>query len=441
MRYVSQIFQPIITIPKNAKIKNTEITCKSQKLLLECGLVRPTSSGLFTLLPLACRALDKLEALVRSCLEEVGGQRVSLPALTAEGLWEKTGRLHQVGTELLKLRDRHEKIYLLAPTHEEAIADLLADVGPLSYKQLPLLLYQISSKYRDEHRPKHGLLRAREFIMMDAYGAHADVDDATAVYNKMTRQFRRLFQRLQLPVYRVQAPSGDMGGSLSHEWQLRANAGEDALCVCSSCSHSQRDTGNATCDECGKEMEKCNSIEVGHTFILGTKYSAPLAANFTSSSQSQGLPVVMSCYGIGITRLLAASLEALSSEKSLRWPKAIAPHSAIIIGPKEGSKEWFSFSSDKLNRLHALLSSTHALNDVLLDDRHSYTIGKRLMMADRLGYPTIIVCGRSTLESPPRFEVYHPNPDKDVSMLLMTEEELLGHLNKEENHVLIDNKI
>ncbi|XP_075989519.1 prolyl-tRNA synthetase 2-like protein, mitochondrial isoform X2 [Anticarsia gemmatalis] len=332
MRYLSRIFQPVITIPKNAKIKNTEITCKSQKLLLECGLIRPTSSGLFSIMPLARRSLDKLEAHIRTCLESVGAQRMSLPCLTASSLWEKTGRLGDIGPELMKFEDRHGKKYLLAPTHEEALADLLADVGPLSYKQLPLLLYQISNKYRDEHRPKHGLLRSREFVMCDVYGAHSHVHDAAHVYQRVSTCYNQLFTRLGLNVHRVAAPSGDMGGSVSHEWQLPASAGEDTLSVCPQCQHSALEPSD-TCAQCGGSTTVVNSIEVGHTFILGTKYSEPLDAHYTPSS-GPTQPIVMSCYGIGITRLLAASLEALSSEKSLRWPKLIAPYTVCIIGPK-----------------------------------------------------------------------------------------------------------
>ncbi|KAL0853168.1 hypothetical protein ABMA27_012927 [Loxostege sticticalis] len=425
MRYVSQIFQPVITIPKNAKVKNTDITCKSQKLLLECGLVRPTSSGFFALLPLARRALDKLETLVKTCVEAAGAQRVTLPALTAAQLWETTGRLADVGSELLTVEDRHKKEYLLAPTHEEAIADLLADVGPLSYKQLPLVLYQINNKYRDEHRPKHGLLRAREFTMLDAYGAHRDTGCAETVYEDMTTAYTRLFERLQLPVYRVPAPTGDMGGTLSHEWQVPASAGEDAISVCPSCSHAALDS--TECARCGKETERVNSIEVGHTFILGTRYSGPLKANYIPPS-GPPQPLIMSCYGIGITRLLAASLEALSSEKSMRWPRAIAPYSAVIIGPKEGSKEWQHHGEDRVHEVYKRIAQAQ---DAVIDDRHQLTIGKRLMMADRLGYPTIVVCGRAVLEIPPRYEVHRCLPGSSQEPALVTLEGLIDMLEGE----------
>ncbi|KAJ8705425.1 hypothetical protein PYW08_012471 [Mythimna loreyi] len=424
MRYLSRLFQPVITIPKNAKIKNTEITCKSQKLLLECGLIRPTSAGLFTILPLARRALDKLEIQIRSCIEAAGGQRMSVPSLTVAALWERTGRLQAIGPELMKMEDRHGKKYLLAPTHEEAIADLLADVGPLSYKQLPLLLYQISNKYRDEHRPKHGLLRSREFSMLDAYGIHSSEDCALTVYHTVTQAYAELFRRLQLPVHRVAAPSGDMGGSVSHEWQLPAPAGEDQLSVCSRCEHASLDPTD-TCSQCGADTETRSSIEVGHTFVLGSKYSSPLSALCTPPSGAPQ-PLIMSCYGIGVTRLLAASLEALSSDKSLRWPAAIAPYTVIIIGPKEGSKEWQSHGADAIQRLSERIADTHD-DDVIVDDRHHLTIGKRLMMADRMGYPYIVVVGKASLERPPRYEVYCSSAAA-ASVRLLTEDELLGLL-------------
>ncbi|CAH2218044.1 jg3136 [Pararge aegeria aegeria] len=206
MRFLSQIFQPVITIPKGAKIKSTEITCKSQKLLMECGLVRPTSSGLFTILPLARRSITKLENIIHHCLEEVGAQRLSLPCLTSAKLWKQSGRIDSVGPELIQVEDRHGKRYLLAPTHEEAIADLVADIGPLSYKQLPFLLYQIGNKYRDEHRPKHGLLRSREFSMLDAYSIHASDACATNTYNVVTDAYKKIFRTLDLPVHRGEFP-------------------------------------------------------------------------------------------------------------------------------------------------------------------------------------------------------------------------------------------
>ncbi|XP_072943250.1 probable proline--tRNA ligase, mitochondrial [Epargyreus clarus] len=420
MRYVSQLFQPVITIPKGAKIKNTEITCKSQKLLLECGLVRPTSAGFFALLPLARRALDKLEALVIDCLEAAGAQRLSLPCLTSAKLWEASGRLADVGTELLKVEDRHGKKFLLAPTHEEAIADLLADVGPLSYKQLPLILYQITSKYRDEFRPKHGLLRSREFSMLDAYSVHRNAECANIVYGNVSNAYRDLFGKLELNVHRVKAPSGDMGGELSHEWQLPVSAGEDTIAICPSCSHAVLSEEKSVCEQCGKEMAGCNSVEVGHTFILGTKYSDPLKASFVPP-EGPPTPLIMSCYGIGITRLLAASLEALSTEKALRWPRAIAPYSVIVIGPKEGSKEWSNAGKERADEISHQLSSVVG-GDLLVDDRHPLTIGKRLMMADRMGYPSVVVCGRAATENPPRFELYRSGADAPV---LLTADELI----------------
>ncbi|CAH0599425.1 unnamed protein product [Chrysodeixis includens] len=441
MRYLSRIFQPVITIPKNAIIKNTEITCKSQRFLLECGLIRPTSSGLFTILPIARRALDKLELQIRSCIEAAGAQRMSLPSLTSSALWEKTGRLDEVGPELMKMEDRHEKKFLLSPTHEEAVADLLADTGPLSYKQLPLLLYQIGNKYRDEHRPKHGLLRAREFSMLDAYGLHASDACAQHMYDRVSEAYAELFRRLQLPAYRVSAPSGSMGGPLSHEWQLPAAAGEDELATCPRCRQAALD-GDQRCERCGGALQWLQSVEVGHTFILGTRYSQPLGALYTPGSGGPQ-PVIMSCYGIGITRLLAASLEHLSTDKSLRWPKLIAPYDIMIIGPKEGSYEWQSIGSNEMDRLYDVISHNQPDADVIIDDRHHLTIGKRLVMADRMGYPTIIVIGKSYLESPARYEVYrstspatphtsqltsqHPAPPRETPALL-TEAELLAHL-------------
>ncbi|XP_046975408.1 probable proline--tRNA ligase, mitochondrial [Vanessa cardui] len=436
MRLLSQIFQPVITIPKGAKIKNTEITCKSQKLLLECGLVRPTSAGLFTLLPLARRAVTKIENIIHRCLEEVGAQRITLPCLTSAKLWAATGRLDDVGPELIKVEDRHGKKFLLAPTHEEAIADLLADVGPISYKQLPFTLYQIGNKYRDEHRPKHGLLRAREFSMLDAYSVHATPACAAHTYGALTRAYANIFRTLDLPVRRVEAPTGDMGGTLSHEWQLPSSAGEDVLAVCPSCSHTTLARETNECAKCGKETERINSIEVGHTFVLGTRYSEPLQATCVGPDATG--PLHMGCYGIGITRLLAAILEVLSTEKSMRWPLEVAPYSAVVIGPKEGSKEWAKLGFEAVLAVGRRLHEAGLRDDVLVDDRHGLTIGKRLMMADRIGYPFIIVCGRSALETPPRYELYRSTGGEAPTPQLLTMDELLTVMNKRKNVINIE---
>ncbi|XP_059055045.1 probable proline--tRNA ligase, mitochondrial isoform X2 [Achroia grisella] len=367
---------------------------------------------------------------------------MSLPSLTAESLWEKTGRLADVGEELLKVEDRHGKKYLLAPTHEEAVADLLADVGPLSYKQLPIILYQISSKYRDERRPKHGLLRAREFLMLDSYAAHSHPANSHAtnsqpsnsadepdVYSRLAGAYSQIFQALRLPVHRVAAPTGDMGGTLSHEWQLPAAAGEDQIAVCPSCSHATLTSTRTNCEQCGNETEISNSIEVGHTFVLGARYSEPLGAHVVPPS-GPAAPLVMSCYGIGITRLLAASVEALSTEKVLRWPGKIAPYSTIIIGPKEGSKEWLQRGWEGVQLVYRTLVELPGLrDDVLVDDRHGLTIGKRLMMADRMGYPWIVVCGRSTLDPVPKYEVYKSS-SQSSDPELWTLDELVAALSK-----------
>ncbi|XP_068625982.1 probable proline--tRNA ligase, mitochondrial [Battus philenor] len=430
MKYLSQIFQPLITIPRDAVIKNTEITCKSQKLLLECGLVRPTSSGFFALLPLAQRVMDKLETLVQRCMEEAGAQRMTLPSLTTSKLWERTGRLEDVGAELLNVEDRHRRKYILSPTHEEAVADLLADVGPLSYRQLPILLYQIGSKFRDEPRPKHGLLRSREFQMMDAYGAHASPECARDTYERVTGAYTKLFQTLQLPVHRVAAPSGSMGGSLSHEWQLLADAGEDLVEVCPDCNTAVRadHTSSGRCNTCKTETRRTNSIEVGHTFVLGDKYSSALGAHYTSQDATP-TPIYMSCFGIGITRLLAASVEALGNERALRWPEPIAPYRLLIIGPKEGSKEWNSFGWERVCGLGEELERDAALQaDILLDDKHNYTIGKRMKAADRMGYPWVVVCGRSANEQPPRFELYRCKRVGFTAPQILTRSELVATL-------------
>ncbi|CAG9789748.1 unnamed protein product [Diatraea saccharalis] len=261
--------------------------------------------------------------------------------------------------------------------------------------------------------------------MMDAYGAHAHEQCARALYGDLAAAIGRIFDKLQLPVYRVEAPAGDMGGSVSHEWQLRACAGEDRLRVCADCGHARlalpSTGGGERCPRCGGHTDTLNSIEVGHTFMLGARYSRPLLAAYTAPGGGSE-PLHMTCYGIGITRLLAAGVEALSSESHLRWPAHVAPCSAVLVGPKEGSKEWLSHS-DMIEQVYRQLDAVPALRgDVLVDDRHHLTIGKRLLMADRLGCPLVVVLGKSV--SSGQVEVYRAGADGQLQPELMTLEQL-----------------
>lgn len=410
---ISSLFQPAATGPTSACVDN------SAQLLTQNGYVQQCSPGLFALLPLAQRVLTKLLAIVDEEMTGVGAQKLLLPTLTSTHLWHNTGRLEEAGPELMNITDRHGQKYVLSPTHEEAVCDLLSRYGcNFGYSRLPLRLYQVSSKFRDEVRPRHALSRSREFLMKDLYSFDVDETAATAAYEDVTRAYHKIFSRIGVPYCRAGSSCGAIGGLFSHEFHLLSNAGQDYVLQCDGCGCSVTaplleergvdvEVGQAPCPDCGKTMTGTKAIEVGHTFLLGTKYSAPLQAVFRDRTSSPQ-PLVMGCYGLGITRILQATLEVTSiaqhTEDRIVWPWALAPYRVCIIGPKRGSKEisalpWQeALASAIIQRLPAM----H--DDIILDDRDSLTIGKRVAEARRTGYPLIIVAGKRALEDVPKFE-------------------------------------
>ena len=395
-------------------------------LLQRAGFVQAAGAGLFHHLPLGARVQAKLEALADRHMRPLGASKLALSSLSAEALWARSGRLGAVA-ELFRLRDRKDSKLLLAPTHEEE-ATLLAAAHVRSYKDLPLRLYQVSRKYRDELRPRHGLLRAREFVMKDLYTFDASRAAALTTYEAVCAAYARFFRALQLDVAVAHADSGAMGGDLSHEYHLASPAGEDDVLTCARCASAinaerlpdfdvARDPAPA-CPSCGGTMESTKAIELAHTFFLGTKYSAPLRALVTlpiarpdGTAEPSGAPpaveqaptpLQMGCYGIGLSRILAAVAELGASARGLRWPRAIAPFDVVLV-------------YDAANATHAAAAARLAARladdalppqqdgdddddgaaglDVALDDR-AKGLAWKLHDADLIGCPVTVVLGR-----------------------------------------------
>lgn len=377
-------------------------------------------------------------------MQGIGGQKLDMPSLCSADLWKTSERWDLMGKELFRLKDRHGADYCLGPTHEEAVTTLVAHQATLSYRQLPLLLYQVSiqpvltatvfpvtscslfvfsdmiyfenppkkqitRKFRDEPKPKFGLLRGREFYMKDMYSFDVSEEAAHQTYESVCQAYTRLFARLGLRCVQVQADTGNIGGKLSHEFQLPADIGEDRLLVCGSCSFSANvetmSSDQSNCPQCetGKLVES-KGIEVGHTFYLGKKYSHIFKATF-SNAQNKPAVADMGCYGLGVTRILAAAVEVMSTEEGIRWPGLIAPYQVCVLPPKKGSKvdEATLLAEELVQALGETLP--HLRGEVVLDDRTQMTIGKRLKDASKLGYPYVIVVGQGALEETPRFEV------------------------------------
>ncbi|XP_033885494.3 probable proline--tRNA ligase, mitochondrial [Acipenser ruthenus] len=417
---VSRLFQPA-NLREERELgvegRQGELTCRSQRLMLRAGLIHPASPGCYYYLPHTLRAVEKLVRVIDQEMRAIGGQKLNMPSLCAADLWKRSERWDLMGKELFRLRDRHNGEYCLGPTHEEAVTELIASLGSLSYRQLPLLLYQITRKFRDEPKPRFGLLRGREFYMKDMYTFDVSEEAARQTYDTVCQAYCHLFERLGLSFVKVRADTGSIGGKLSHEFQLPADIGEDRLLICANCSFSANvetvQAGEADCPECHGKLTETKGIEVGHTFYLGTKYSSIFSASY-NTPQNKPAVMEMGCFGLGVTRILAASIEVLSTEDSIRWPALLAPYQVCILPPKKGSKE--EEAAGLVEALYdGLGEAVPALRgEVLLDDRTQLTIGKRLKDASRLGYPYVIVAGRRILEDQPHFEVCCQNTGKTV---------------------------
>lgn len=260
-------------------------------------------------------------------------------------------------------------------------------------------------------KPRFGLIRAKEFLMMDLYTFDLDLAGARRTYEIVNEQYSKIFSHLNVPYHKIAADTGTMGGKTSHEYHLLAQIGEDAIIKCKGCG---KIVNKELCREDGKICDACDvtlletkmGIEIGHTFILEDKYTKALGATYLSKS---GKPEVlqMGCYGIGVTRLIAASIEHLSSENEIRWPEKIAPYRVCIITPKEGSKEEESVRDVPAKLYHYLDENSLLRGDVVIDDRSQFTIGKRLKDAQKLGIPFIIVVGSKASGPDQTLEVFH----------------------------------
>ncbi|RVE73533.1 hypothetical protein OJAV_G00032320 [Oryzias javanicus] len=407
---VSRLYQPasLRDVGQDSRVAG-EMTCKSQKLMQQAGLIHPFNPGCYFYLPATVRSMEKLVRVIDQEMQGIGGQKLDMPSLCSADLWRTSERWDLMGKELLRLKDRHGADYCLGPTHEEAVTTLVAHQATLSYRQLPLLLYQITRKFRDEPKPKFGLLRGREFYMKDMYSFDVSEEAARQTYGTVCQAYIQLFTRLGLRCVQVQADTGNIGGTLSHEFQLPTDVGEDRLLLCENCSFSANvetlPSSTTHCPQCKTgALVESKGIEVGHTFYLGKKYSSVFKATF-SNPQNKPSVTEMGCYGLGVSRILAAAIEVLSTDEQIRWPSLIAPYQICVLPPKKGSKveEAAVLAEELVDSLGEVLPRLRG--EIVLDDRTQMTIGKRLKDAGRLGYPYVIVVGEAALQKPPTFEV------------------------------------
>lgn len=399
----------------------------SYNLLMDMGFIKPADKapGMYHYLPMAMRSMDKLTGLIDAVMVKYGCQKIQMPTLTSSHLWKKTERLDSMGKELMRVKDRRDKEFVLSPTHEEAITRMIGSGPTLSSKDLPLKLYQMTPKIRDEMRCKFGLIRSREFLMKDLYTFDVTKQKALETYETINEAYTEFFQLLNVPFVKVVGKSGNMGGDLSHEYQLPSKIGQDTLLICDNCHRGQNtevsmDLSDPNCDRCkGAQLwQHHKGIEVGHTFYLGQKYSQSLGAMVNPGNGKQ-VPAEMGCYGLGVSRIFAASLEVLQScPTKLSWPKLIAPYTLAILAPKKGSKEYVYFQ-DILD-FYDDVNTRLLPNDVILDDRDNITIGRKLEEAKTIGFPYVLVFGKGFFQANnPELEVY--SAETDSTMMLSPE--------------------
>ncbi len=374
-------------------IKETpqEAESLSHQLMLRAGLVRMLIAGVYSYLPLGLKALNNIQKIIRQEMNTCGASELLLPALQPQDLWVKSGRDKDIGDVMIRFVDRKGRNVCLGPTHEEVITDLVKN-HISSYKQLPLILYQIQTKFRDEIRPRFGLIRACEFIMKDAYSFDADEGGLDKNYKAIYNAYKRIFKRCGLDFLTTEAESGVMGGSVSHEFMAPAQDGEDVVLLCPKCksAKSLKEAGQQSCPKCDCPLEKINTIELAHIFKLGTKYSSVLGANFIDA-KGQQKPIIMGCYGIGVSRLISAIIEQNHDKDGIIWPKEISPYQVIILPLDTTDANIMSKAKELYEEL------LHAGIDALLDDRDERA-GVKFKDADLLGISLEIIIGRESLK-------------------------------------------
>jgi prolyl-tRNA synthetase len=399
---LSQFLLPIV------KETPSEAQIASHRLMLRAGMIKQLSAGIYNWLPLGYKVLKKIEQIVREEMDAAGAQELLMPTIQPAELWKESDRYDAYGKEMLRIRDRQDRDLLYGPTNEEVITDIFRSTVK-SYKQLPKNLYHIQWKFRDEIRPRFGVMRGREFLMKDAYSFDVDEAAAATSYEIMYEAYLRTFARMRLSAVPVRADTGAIGGDLSHEFHVIADTGESDLYY--DATFDQIQSGELTLstqemralyaaadeqhkpEECpidSNQLCQAKGIEVGHIFYLGEKYSKALGATINTADGKE-IPAHMGCYGIGVSRLVGAIIEASHDENGIIWPESVAPFHAVIINLRPGDE-----ACDKAAEgLYQALGKTH---DVLYDDI-SDRPGSKFATADLTGIPWQIVIGPKGLQN------------------------------------------
>ena len=390
MRYTKSGITTTKNTPKDAEII-------SHKLMIRSGMVKKLASGLYTWMPLGLKVLKKIENIIREEMNRADALEILMPAVQPSELWKESGRWDKYGPELLRITDRHEREFCFGPTHEEIITDIARkDIN--SYKQLPIIYYQIQTKFRDEIRPRFGVMRAREFLMKDAYSFHENEECLNKTYKIMFEAYKNCFNKIGFEYKVVNADNGQIGGSESHEFHVIADNGEDELIFSDSSDYAINaelftrppKEGDACPDGSGKVKIK-RGIEVGHIFKLGKNYSEAMNASI-SNKENKNIKMTMGCYGIGVSRIAAAAIEQSNDEKGIIWPKSIAPYLITIISIGYTKNDIVKNYTDSL---YEELENNNI--EVLLDDR-DISPGNMFSDSELIGIPYSVIIGKQFIE-------------------------------------------
>ena len=402
---LSQYFLPLL------RENPAEAQIVSHRLMLRAGMIRQSSAGIYSWLPFGLRVLKQVEQIVREEQDRSGAQEILMPTIQPAELWRESGRYDDYGKEMLRIRDRHDREMLYGPTNEEQVTEIVR-AAIKSYRDLPKILYHIQWKFRDEVRPRFGVMRGREFLMKDAYSFDIDAAGAKRSYNKMMVAYLRIFARMGLKAIPMRADTGPIGGELSHEFQILADTGESEVY----CDKAWLETDilaeevdydgdlepffkqwtarYAATDEMhdptkcpvpASELVIARGIEVGHIFNFGTKYSKPMGA-IVSLADGSSVPLEMGSYGVGVSRLVGALIEANHDAAGIIWPESVAPFHVGLVNIRAGDPKCVAAANELYGKLRAAGVS------VLYDDRDE-SPGAKFATMDLIGLPWQLISG------------------------------------------------
>ena len=423
---LSKIFLPLIKdLPSEAKIK-------SHQLMLRIGMIKQSSAGIYSWLPLGFKVMKKIENIVRQNQNDIGAQEKLMPTIQSADIWKESGRYNDYGDEMLRIKDRQGREMLYGPTNEELITEIFRS-SIKSYKSLPQMLYHIQWKFRDEVRPRFGIMRCREFYMKDAYSFDINDEEAKKSYNKMFYSYLKIFSKLELKAIPMAADTGPIGGELSHEFIILADTGESNVYADKNIfelSTNKYDFSEKSLEKMRKDFtsfyavtdDKFNKkdfdlkvkkndqistkgIEVGHIFYFGDKYSKPLNC-LVDHQEGKKIPVKMGSYGIGVSRLVGALIEVNFQKDVMKWPKSVSPYDVVIIpNINKNNKQ----SLETAVKIYKELKKQKI--DVLLDDVDE-NMSAKFKKHDLIGIPYQIIIGSKTEEN--RFEFKEVGEDANL---------------------------